>query len=175
MSTTTALAGPWMPSNARSPQTTIGERSLNLNERIDAIEAGYEFMLAYAAQGRLTDSDASGSGVGFQLREFLGKMESALDGLGEEVAAVARQHGTDGRGIEDFLDAVALEDARKTLGLARPAGQFAARHQLHAHRQRQRVHSPAGLADGPVCGFRSLQGRSWKPSKFLSRGGSTSI
>ncbi|MDE0004056.1 MAG: hypothetical protein OXQ29_15305 [Rhodospirillaceae bacterium] len=91
---------------------------MNLDERIDAIEAGYEFMLAYAAQGRLTDSDASGSGVGFQLREFLGKMESALDGLGDEVAAVARQHGTDGRGIEDFLDAVA-EDARKTLGLIR--------------------------------------------------------
>ena len=63
MSTTTALAGPWMPSNARSPQTATGGRSLNLDERIDAIEAGYEFMLAYAAQGRLTYSDASGSNL----------------------------------------------------------------------------------------------------------------
>ena len=91
---------------------------MNLDERIDAIEAGYEFMLAYAAQGRLTDSDASGSGVGFQLREFLGKMETALDGLGEEVAAVARQHGASDIGLEGFLDAVA-EDARKSLSLVR--------------------------------------------------------
>ena len=91
---------------------------MNLDERIDAIEAGYEFMLAYAAQGRLTDSDASGSGVGFQLREFLGKMESALDGLGDEVAAVARQHGAADIGIEGFLEAVA-EDARKSLSLVR--------------------------------------------------------
>ena len=91
---------------------------MNLDERIDAIEAGYEFMLAYAAQGRLTDSDASGSGVGFQLREFLGKMESALDGLGDEVAAVARQRGAADIGIEGFLEAVA-EDARKSLSLVR--------------------------------------------------------
>ena len=91
---------------------------MNLDERIDAIEAGYEFMLAYAAQGRLTDSDASGSGVGFQLREFLGKMEAALDGLGEEVAAVARLHGASDIGLEGFLDAVA-EDARKSLSLVR--------------------------------------------------------
>ena len=91
---------------------------MNLDERIDAIEAGYEFMLAYAAQGRLTDSDASGSGVGFQLREFLGKMESALDGLGDEVVAVARQRGAADIGIEGFLKAVA-EDARKSLSLVR--------------------------------------------------------
>ena len=91
---------------------------MNLDERIDAIEAGYEFMLAYAAQGRLTDSDASGSGVGFQLREFLGKMESALDGLGAEVAEAARQHGTAATGAKEFLDAV-TEDAGKSLGLIR--------------------------------------------------------
>ena len=46
-----------------------------LSERIDAIESGYEFMLAYAAQGRDTDRDSSGSGAGFELREFLQKME----------------------------------------------------------------------------------------------------
>ena len=118
MSITTALAGPLIRTDAQRAPTAIGGLSLNLDERIDAIEAGYEFMLAYAAQGRLTDSDASGSGVGFQLREFLGKMETALDGLGDEVAAVARQHGTAGRGVEDFLDAVA-EDARKSLSLIR--------------------------------------------------------
>ncbi len=91
---------------------------MNLDERIDAIEAGYEFMLAYAAQGRLTDSDASGSGAGFQLREFLHKMESALDGLGTEVAAVARKQGVAADAAGDFLDAVE-DDARKSLSLLR--------------------------------------------------------
>ena len=46
---------------------------MNLSERIDTIESGYEFMLAYAAQGRETDRDAGGSGAGFELREFLQK------------------------------------------------------------------------------------------------------
>ena len=91
---------------------------MNLDERIDAIEAGYEFMLAYAAQGRLTDSDAGGSGAGFQLREFLGKMELALDGLGADVAAAARQHQAAPNGAQDFLDAV-TEDARRSLSLIR--------------------------------------------------------
>lgn len=91
---------------------------MNLDERIDAIEAGYEFMLAYAAQGRLTDRDAGGAGVGFQLRELLGRMESALDGLGAEVAAVAGESGLDDRGAGDFLGAVE-EDARKSLSLIR--------------------------------------------------------
>ena len=91
---------------------------MNLAERIDAIEAGYEFMLAYAAQGRLTDSDGGGSGAGFQLREFLGRLESALDGLGAEVAAVAGQLQPAPNGVQDFLDAVTA-DARKSLSLIR--------------------------------------------------------
>ena len=91
---------------------------MNLDERIDAIEAGYEFMLAYAAQGRISDSDASGSGAGFQLREFLHKMEMALDGLGTAVAEAAREQGAVADAAGDFLGAVD-EDARKSLSLIR--------------------------------------------------------
>ena len=91
---------------------------MNLDKRIDAIEAGYEFMLAYAAQGRISDSDASGSGAGFQLREFLHKMEAALDGLGTAVAETAREQGTAADAAGDFLGAVD-EDARKSLSLIR--------------------------------------------------------
>ena len=91
---------------------------MKLDERIDAIEAGYEFMLAYAAQGRISDSDASGSGAGFQLREFLHKMESALEGLGAEVAEAARKQGAVADAAGDFLGAVD-DDARKALSLVR--------------------------------------------------------
>lgn len=53
--------------------------------RIDTIEASYEFFLAYAAQGLTTDQGAKSGG---QLREFLVRLDQALDGLGDEVEAV---------------------------------------------------------------------------------------
>jgi hypothetical protein len=53
--------------------------SEELRQRIEAIETGYEFMLAYAAQGRETDK---GAGSGRNVREYLGAMIAALDGLG---------------------------------------------------------------------------------------------
>ena len=52
----------------------------DLKRRIDAIEEGYEFFLAYAAQG-LTDDSASKAGD--QVRTFLRGFEEALDGLDE--------------------------------------------------------------------------------------------
>ena len=52
----------------------------DLKRRIDAIEEGYEFFLAYAAQG-LTDDSASKAGE--QIRAYLRGFEEALDGLPE--------------------------------------------------------------------------------------------
>ena len=89
-----------------------------LSERIDAIESGYEFMLAYAAQGRDTDRDSSGSGAGFELREFLKKMEKALDGLGPLIKSAIDSKKSNLGASNDFLDAVE-EDAKKALGLVR--------------------------------------------------------
>ncbi len=89
-----------------------------LSERIDAIESGYEFMLAYAAQGRDTDRDSSGSGAGFELREFLQKMEKALDGLGPLIKSAIDPKKSNLGASNDFLDAVE-EDAKKALGLVR--------------------------------------------------------
>ncbi len=89
-----------------------------LSERIDAIESGYEFMLAYAAQGRDTDRDSSGSGAGFELREFLQKMEKALDGLGSLIKSSIDSKKYNLGPSNDFLDAVE-EDAKKALGLIR--------------------------------------------------------
>jgi hypothetical protein len=57
-----------------------------LERRIEAIESGYEFMLAYAAQGRDTDK---GAAAGRNVRDFLERMSAALDGLGGVISACA--------------------------------------------------------------------------------------
>ena len=88
-----------------------------LDARIDAIESGYEYFLAYAAQGRKTDRDkgAQTSAV----REHLEKMQAALDGLGDAVrrCAAAREAKLLGAGAAFFaaIDA----DASTTLAALR--------------------------------------------------------
>ena len=59
----------------------------DLKQRIEAIETGYEFMLAYAAQGRQTDK---GAAAGRNVREYLDKMVAALDGLSAVIDACAK-------------------------------------------------------------------------------------
>jgi hypothetical protein len=91
---------------------------VDLQHRIDAIEAGYEFLLAYAAQGRESDR---GSAEGQNVRQFLSDMERALDGLGEVCRAVAEAAAGTGAAVDDycdFLDAVD-SDARKVGAIVR--------------------------------------------------------
>ena len=57
---------------------TEEERSALLT-RTDAIEEAYEFMLAYAAQGR-----AGGDSGANEIRDFLQAADNALDGLAKE-------------------------------------------------------------------------------------------
>ena len=57
----------------------------DVKARINTIEESYEFFLAYAAQGLTTDQGAKAGG---QLRDFLRKLEAALDGLADQVEAV---------------------------------------------------------------------------------------
>ena len=52
-----------------------GINKSELSKRIDTIESGYEFLLAYAAQGRTTDKGVS---QGHNVREFLESMDQAL-------------------------------------------------------------------------------------------------
>ncbi|MCY4572155.1 MAG: hypothetical protein OXF01_05080 [Gemmatimonadetes bacterium] len=56
----------------------------DLKARIDAIEEGYEFFLAYAAQGLAGDQAGKSGG---QVREYLRGFEQALDGLAEAFRA----------------------------------------------------------------------------------------
>jgi hypothetical protein len=96
--------------------------SSEFTQRIEAIETGYEFMLAYAAQGRETDQ---GPGSGRNLREYLDRMVAALDGLGavasQAAATIDPQLPKAGEAFFTALD----NDARTALAalrivLARP-------------------------------------------------------
>lgn len=82
----------------------------DLEARIDAIESGYEFLLAYAAQGRDTDR---GAGQGRNVRDFLDAMAVALDGLSTVVRDCAEQQDTDLLvSSAAFFDALDLDAAK---------------------------------------------------------------
>ena len=63
---------------------------MNLAGRCNAIEECYEFMLAYAAQGVADEAASPTSG---QLRTFLQRAESALDGLAGSCRAAVDEGG----------------------------------------------------------------------------------
>ena len=83
----------------------------DLKARIDVVEEGYEFFLAYAAQG-LTDDAASK--VGEQLRDYLRRYEEALDGLD----GAFRGHLPEGEATEAALE-VLKRDAEASRALVR--------------------------------------------------------
>jgi hypothetical protein len=78
---------------------TSEEAREELSRRADAIEGGYEMMLAYAAQGIATDQGAANSG---QLRDHLKRFEGALTGLAQAYRECAAALGV---GPADALDA----------------------------------------------------------------------
>jgi hypothetical protein len=61
-----------------------------IEERCNAVEECYEFMLAYAAQGLPSDR---GSPSGGQVRECLQRAVQAIDGLAERCATAVKQEG----------------------------------------------------------------------------------
>jgi hypothetical protein len=108
----------------------VNDKSTNdpradLDERIDDIESAYEFFLAYAAQGRSTDQGAGTDGSA--VRQHIGRMEQALEGLGGVVRALARQRHSEGEivSFEPLLAAIDSDSAKAraaaSLVLAQPA------------------------------------------------------
>ena len=95
----------------------------DLKARIDVIEEGYEFFLAYAAQGLADDSAAK---AGKQLRDYLRRYDEALDGLDEAF----RPHLPDGEATEAALEVLKrdAEASRALVGLV--AGRDAVSSQL---------------------------------------------
>ena len=57
-------------------------KNLTLAQRVDTIERGYEYLLAFAAQGRKDD-------VGSEVRATLVAMQAALTGLSDVIAIAA--------------------------------------------------------------------------------------
>ncbi len=86
-----------------------------LDARIDAIESAYEFMLAYAAQGRMEEGDHSAS----QIRALLIGTAQALDGLAEAARAATASHPARQQ-CAAFIDVLA-DDARRALAVVRLA------------------------------------------------------
>ena len=88
----------------------------DVKARIDAIEESYEFFLAYAAQGLSSDQ---GARSGAQLRDFLKKMETALDGLGDRFRDLARAEGLEPQKVWDDVLRVLSGDAADALATVR--------------------------------------------------------
>jgi hypothetical protein len=94
-----------------------------ISNRCEAVEECYEFMLAYAAQGLLTDE---GSKSGGQVREFLHRAVKALTGLAETCAMAVKDKGLEPANKYLAFFAVLDRDSRDSLAaielvLAQPA------------------------------------------------------
>lgn len=89
------------------------EKRNELSQRIDKIEAAYEFMLAYAAQGHESDK---GTGQGQEIRQYLNDIDVAADGLSAITRIVAEEkNGDDAKRFSAFIDALE-SDAQKARG-----------------------------------------------------------
>jgi hypothetical protein len=87
----------------------------DLARRVDAIEAGYELMLAYAAQGLPTDQ---GAAHGAQLREFLRRFDDALTGLADRYRTLIQLEGHGpSEAYDGFLDVLAADAHAAQAGL----------------------------------------------------------
>jgi hypothetical protein len=92
-------------------------------ERCNTIEEGYEFMLAYAAQGLPSDH---GSERGDEVRGYLHRVRDAIAGLVETCALAVKQEGLQPKEQYRAFFAVLDRDARDSLAaielvLAQPA------------------------------------------------------
>jgi hypothetical protein len=81
------------------------EQEDDLARRVDRIEAAYEFMLAYAAQGRDRDDGSAAGGI----RQFLGDLARALDGL---PGACAVRVAVRPEAFTPFIDVIAADAAK---------------------------------------------------------------
>jgi hypothetical protein len=81
-------------------------------EHCNAVEECYEFMLAYAAQGRTSDQDSK---PGAQIREFLQRAATAIAALPEECSKLVKEKNLEP--AEKYLAffTVLVRDARDSL------------------------------------------------------------
>src|SRR5438132_8416765 len=86
--------------------TSMAEGPQTFAEAIDVIEETYEFMLAYAAQGRRREEEDAGAGI----RERLARAEAALGIIALATADALGSGAQGGAAAAEFLGVV-REDA----------------------------------------------------------------
>ena len=86
--------------------TTSAVAAATLAEAIDVIEEAYEFMLAYAAQGRRREEDGDG------IRERLTRAEAALTVIASATAEEIGGKGRGGQAASEFLEVLKQDAAR---------------------------------------------------------------
>ena len=79
-------------------------------QHIEAIESGYELMLAYAAQGIEGGGDSDS-----QIRHALQEMNNALDNLGESAVRITEEREL--VDYRDFLDEINADAKRAQAGI----------------------------------------------------------
>lgn len=90
---------------------------LTLKKRIDIIEAAYEYMLAYAAQGLAGDEESASVTL---IREELEQMDQAMDGLAGLIGTGAKTKKlTPAASLQSFIEVVErdISDTRAAVGL----------------------------------------------------------
>jgi hypothetical protein len=97
-----------------TPDDRIRELREDVARRVDAIEAAYELMLAYAAQGAASDAAVSS---GAQLREFLQRFDEALAGLAETFGALIAAEGRPADVYAAYLEVLARDANATRAGL----------------------------------------------------------
>ena len=97
------------------------EAQEELARRADAIEGGYEMMLAYAAQGLASDQGAANSN---QLRDHLKRFDDALTGLAQSYRDCAAALGVGPKdALDGFLKTLAADAATTQAALRLVMGQ----------------------------------------------------
>src|SRR5580704_2489889 len=81
-------------------------------EHYNAVEECYEFMLAYAAQGRTSNQDSK---PGAQIREFLQRAATAIAALPEECSKLVKEKNLEPAEKYRAFFTVLVRDARDSL------------------------------------------------------------
>ncbi len=85
----------------------------SLADRIEVVESAYEFMLAYAAQGR----NGTEGGPSDEIRDYLRGTVVALEGLVESCRAAAPDDDEQADALDAFLDVLDDDIARACAAL----------------------------------------------------------
>jgi ABC-type transporter Mla subunit MlaD len=97
-----------------------------LAERIDAIESAYEFMLAYAAQGRR----GTEGGPSDEVRGYLERFMAALDEIGAACAAAIGEANASADALSRFRPTLEADAASAAAAIALVAAQPAISSQM---------------------------------------------